>query len=121
MIAGTNQSNIVSAIGSACNGNTPGTVIFPNGSYSVNSAIMVPGNCTLQAANQGGATLNANQNQVFAILANNVTINGLIINGGWVAFGGANSYAILFSPTIQSRICGSAVAGVEPPHSADPA
>jgi hypothetical protein len=113
VIAGTNQSNIVSAIGSACNGNTPGTVIFPNGSYSDNSAIMVPGNCTLQAANQGGATLNANQNQVFAILANNVTINGLIINGGWVAFGGANSYRnfVFTNNTIQNMWLGGSWGG----------
>jgi hypothetical protein len=93
IVGGTNQSNIVSAIGSACNGNTPGKVIFPNGNYSVSSPITVPGNCALQAANPGRATLNANQNQVFNIASNYVTINGFIIDGGWVAFGGANSYS----------------------------
>jgi hypothetical protein len=93
IVGGPNQSDIVSAISSACNGNTPGKVIFPNGDYAVFSAITVPGSCTLQTANQGGARLNGNQNQVFQVVSNNVTINGLIINGGWVAFGGANSYS----------------------------
>jgi hypothetical protein len=49
-----------------------------------------------------------NQNQVFQINSNNVAINNLTINGGWIAFGGANSYSnfVFTNNTIENIWCG---------------
>ena len=82
----------MSAIAAACNGTSTGAVSLPAGTYSINSPIAIPSNCSLQAVNPGSVILNGSQNQVFTINGNSVTINGLILNGGYVAFGGANTY-----------------------------
>jgi len=95
---------INASIRSACNGVAAGTVVLQNGTYAINSAIGITGNCTLLAATPGSVILKANQSQIFVIYANGVTINGLTFDGGWVSFGGAASYSdfVFTNNTIQN-------------------
>ncbi len=107
-VSGNSQDAITSAITTACNGAAIGTVLFPDGNYTVYSAIAVPSNCSLQAVNPGNVTLSGNQNQILSINGNSVTINGLILNGGYVAFGAATSYSnfVFTNNTIENIWCG---------------
>jgi hypothetical protein len=84
-VSNTTQMAITSAISSACNGRTSGIVLFPNGPYTVNTGVEVPDYCTLQAANQGQATLNVTTGS-YGVYVNgdNVTITGLTFNGGGI-------------------------------------
>ncbi len=84
-VSGMIQNAIVSALNSACNGSSSGTVIFPNGTYTVTSALHVPSFCTLKAQNTNQAILNISNNDYgIYVDGNSVTITGLILNGGGI-------------------------------------
>jgi hypothetical protein len=90
----SDRSSIQSAV------NAGGTVTIQNtcdvssGTIRINKPVAI----------RGPAKLVAGQHQVFEINSNNVSMNNLILDGGWVAFGGANSYSdfIFTNNTIQN-------------------
>jgi len=87
-VSGTSQSAVTSAVSMACNGTSPGTVVFPNGTYNITSTITVPANCTLQGQTRRQATLSGNNAQILALTGNNIAIDGLVFNGGLIYLGG---------------------------------
>jgi hypothetical protein len=85
-VAGTTQRAVIAAISRACDGHAAGTVLFPNGTYTVNgAAVHLPGHCTLRALNQGMAILKVSRSD-YAIYVdgNSITITGLVFDGGGI-------------------------------------
>ncbi len=84
-VSGKTQRAISAAISAVCNGKTAGTVTFPNGTYSIDTGLHVPSNCTLEAADGAQVTLEVTNNDYGIYLdGDNVTIAGLTLNGGGI-------------------------------------
>src|SRR5450755_2909665 len=104
-VSNTSQSAITAAISLACNGSVAGTVILPNGTYSVTSAINVPGSCTLQAQTQGQASLNITSGgNGVNVNGNSITITGLVFNGGGIVTTNTSLSTPLSNLTITNNI-----------------
>jgi hypothetical protein len=82
IVSNTTQGAVAAAISSACNGSSPGTVVFPTGTYSITASITVPAQCTL--TNQTGATPvlnNSSGDYAFNGSGDHITIQGLTFQG----------------------------------------
>ena len=103
-VSGLTEAAVLSAMSSACNGTTSGTVIFPNGTYPfTNSTTVVPGNCTLQAQNVGGAILSGPGQTILTVWSDRVTITGLVFDGGNVHVGtNPTSYFTFTNNTVRN-------------------
>ncbi|MBV9269111.1 MAG: hypothetical protein JO061_23275 [Acidobacteriaceae bacterium] len=55
------------------------------------SKISVPGNCTLQAQNRRQATLSGGNLLILWLDGNNITIDGLVVDGGTISFAGTGT------------------------------
>jgi hypothetical protein len=111
-VSNTTQSAISKAISSVCNGSIAGTVLFPNGTYSVTSGFHVPSNCTLQAQHPGYATLNVTNNDYGIYLdGDNITISGFVLNGGGIVVTNSSQSIPTSNVTITHNIFQNIVSG----------
>jgi hypothetical protein len=90
----SDRSSIQSAVNAGGKVTIQNTCEVSSGTIRINKPVTIT----------GPAKLVGEQNQVFEINSNNVTINDLIVDGGWVAFGAANSYSnfVFTNNTIQN-------------------